>query len=86
MIPDVKVYTLKQCTHCPMLKQMLKDKNIEFEEIDIANAKVMAYLFSKDPGITSAPILEIEGKLYRYSNIDTIKKLEDILNSHDIIS
>jgi glutaredoxin len=83
-VPNVKVYTLEKCTHCPVLKQMLKDKNIEYEEIDIANPKTMAYLFSKDPSIVSAPILEIEEKLY--TNIYTIEKLEDILKSHDIIS
>jgi len=84
--PNVKVYTLKKCTHCPVLKQMLKDKNIEYEEIDIANPKTMAYLFSKDPSIVSAPILEIGDKIYTYNKIDTIKKLVDILKSHDIIS
>ncbi len=82
----VKVYTLKQCTHCPVLKKMLKDKNIEYEEIDIANAKVMAYLFSKDPSIVSAPILEIDEKLYTYNKVDTTEKLEDILKLHDAIS
>lgn len=83
---NVKVYTLKQCTNCPVLKQMLKDKNIEYEEIDIANAKTMAYLFSKDPSIVSAPILEIGDMLYAYSKVDTTKKLEDILKSHGTVS
>lgn len=80
MTTNIKVYTLKQCTQCPVLKQMLKNKNIEYEEIDMQNAKTMAYLFSKDPSIVSAPVLQIDENLY--SNINTPEKLADILKSH----
>ncbi len=84
MTPNVKIYTLKQCTHCPVLKQMLKNKNVEYEEIDMSNAKTMTYLFLKDSGIVSAPVLEIGEKLY--SNIDSPKRLADILKFHGIIT
>lgn len=82
MTTNVKVYTLAQCTRCPILKKMLRDKNIEYEEIDMQNPKVMAYLFGKDPSIVSAPVLQVDEKLY--SNIENSEKLADILRSHDI--
>lgn len=82
MTTNVKVYTTVQCTRCPILKQMLKNNGIEYEEIDMRNAKTMAYLFSKDSSIVSAPVLEVCEKLY--SNVDTPEKLEDILKSHGI--
>ncbi len=33
--PEVKIYTLSTCIHCKRAKELLTDKNINFECIDV---------------------------------------------------
>lgn len=59
----VKVFTTPVCPYCYTLKEFLKEKGIEFQDIDISkDEKAMEELIQKT-GKMEVPILEIEGEL-----------------------
>ncbi len=68
----LKVYTSKNCPDCNLLKSILKNRNINFEEIDGTTTKSIAYLRARKVALTQLPIIEIseisknESKFYLY--------------------
>lgn len=51
-------------THCPkcnVLEAKLKDKNIEFEEVNDKNLMI-------EKGFMSVPILEVDGEVLKYAD------------------
>ncbi len=58
----VKVYTVPSCAFCFALKEFLKEKNIEFEEIDISKDKEAAKKIVEKTGKMETPVVEIEGE------------------------
>lgn len=74
----VKVYTSPICTYCHTLKEFLKEKNIIFEEIDIAeNEEARDYIIEKT-GKMEAPIMEIDGEVVVGFDKEKISKLLNI--------
>lgn len=65
------VYSLPLCSQCRAIKKKLTNANIEFEEI-VDEERIIS--LSKETGIITAPIIEVEGVFYDYSQI--IKKYE----------
>ena len=58
----VKVYTLNNCPNCEELKDLFKQKHINFEEVNveedfIARAKMV------ENDLEEMPVLEVSGKL-----------------------
>lgn len=64
--PKLKVFTSKKCPDCNLLKQILKNKNIDFEEIDGTTIKSIAYLRARKVSLTQLPIIERDNKFYLY--------------------
>ena len=66
MKKKVKVYTTPTCPHCLMLKEFLKEKGIEFEEIDLSleenQKKFFEEVFPKSQSL-GVPQIEIDGKI-----------------------
>jgi glutaredoxin 3 len=59
----IKLYTTKFCPYCLSLKAFLEQKNINFEEIDVAeNQEAQDYMIKKS-GQMSVPVLEIDGEM-----------------------
>ena len=58
----IKLYTI-DCPKCKVLETKLKSKNIDFEIVK--DVSIM-----KDLGITTTPVLEVDGKLLNF--IDAI--------------
>jgi glutaredoxin-like YruB-family protein len=55
----VKVYSTQGCNNCRMTKELLKSKNIEFEDINIAeNEEARNWLIEKT-GYIGAPVIQI---------------------------
>jgi glutaredoxin-like YruB-family protein len=69
----IKIYTLPTCGYCLQLKEYLKSKNLEFEEIDVLANEQMAKEMVEKSGQTSCPVLEYNGQLvvgYRKQVLD----------------
>jgi len=66
MEKKVKVYTTPTCPYCLMLKEFLKEKGIEFEEIDLSleenQKKFFEEVFPKSQNL-GVPQIEIDGKI-----------------------
>ena len=66
MKEKIKVYTTPTCPHCLMLKEFLKEKGIEFEEIDLSleenQRKFFEEVYPKSQSL-GVPQIEINGKI-----------------------
>lgn len=60
---QVKVYSSPFCPYCVTLKEFLKEKKIEFEEINVAKDKQAAEEMIKKSGQTGIPVVEIDGQI-----------------------
>lgn len=58
----VKVYSTPTCPYCNQAKDFLKEKNIEFEEIDVSQDTAAAQAMIDKTGQMGVPVIEIEGQ------------------------
>ena len=59
----IKVYTTPVCPYCQMLKNFLKEKNVEFREIDVSRDHDAAHEMVQKSGQMGVPQIEINGKI-----------------------
>ena len=59
----VKVYITPSCPYCLTLKEFLKEKGIEFEEIDVSRDEKARDYIIKKTGRMEAPVVEIDGEI-----------------------
>lgn len=59
----VKIYTSPGCPYCFTLKEFLKEKGIEFEEIDVSKDEKARDEMIKKSGRLEAPIIEIDSQI-----------------------
>ena len=59
----IKVYSTSMCPWCIKLKEFLKEKNIEFENIDVGSDQKSAEEMVKKSGQMGVPVTEINGKI-----------------------
>lgn len=77
-MPKVRVFSTKMCPYCLTLKEFLKEKNIEFEDIDVAeNAEARKEMIEKS-GQMAVPIVEIDGEIIIGFDKEKISKLLNI--------
>ncbi len=75
---QVKVYSTPGCNNCRMTKEFLKSKNIDFEDINIAeNEEARNWLIEKT-GYIGAPVIQIGDEFV--TGFDR-KKIESLLGS-----
>jgi glutaredoxin len=60
----IVVYTTSGCHKCTALKEWLKKANRYFEERNLEDANVMTELVMKDVVVLSAPVLEVDKRIY----------------------
>jgi len=76
----VKIYTTPACPYCFTLMEFLKEKGIEFEEIDVSKDEKARDEMIKKSGRLEAPIIEIDGQIVvgfdkeKISNLLNIKE------------
>jgi len=58
----VKVYSTPTCPYCKEAKNFLKEKNIEFEEIDVSQDTAAAQAMIDKTGQMGVPVVEIDGE------------------------
>lgn len=74
----VKVYSTPTCPYCFTLKEFLKERGIEFEDIDVAqDAKARSEMIKKS-GQMGVPVVEIDGNIVIGFDKEKICKLLNI--------
>lgn len=63
MSKKVKVYSTPTCPYCVTLKQFLKDNNVEFEDINVAEDKKSADYMVEKSGQRGVPVCEIDEEM-----------------------
>ena len=81
---QVKVYTMKICPNCKILKQILDESGIIYTETDMTTPEAMTELTMNNVFTLSAPVLQIHDRFYTTDDMfdgDTIdrKKLDEII-------
>lgn len=56
----VKVYSTPSCPFCKMTKEFLKEKNISFEDINVAEDEKGREEMIKKSGAMSVPVISVE--------------------------
>jgi glutaredoxin-like YruB-family protein len=75
----VKIYTTPACPFCVMAKEYLKEKGIEFEEIDVSKNEKAAKEMVEKSGQMGVPVIEIDGQIvigFDKEKIDELLKLK----------
>jgi glutaredoxin 3 len=63
IMANIKVYSTPTCPYCHMLKEFLKEKDVEFEDIDVAADQEAAMHMVEKSGQMGVPQTEINGKM-----------------------
>ena len=62
-MPNIKVFSTEFCPYCVSLKEFLKEKNIEFQAIDVTeDLKAQEDMIEKS-GQMGVPVVEIDGQI-----------------------
>jgi glutaredoxin 3 len=59
----VKVYSTESCPWCHRVKDFLKEKKIEFEEVDVSKDQEAYQEIYKKSGQMGVPQIEIDGEI-----------------------
>ena len=60
---EIKVYSTPTCPWCAKLKAFLKEKGVEFDEVDVAADQEAAQQMIEKSGQMGVPQMEINGKM-----------------------
>lgn len=71
----VKIYSTPSCIYCHNLKEFFKEKNIEFEEINVAEDKEALKEMIKKSGQMGVPVTEINDKVIVGFNKEKISEM-----------
>ena len=59
----VKVYSTPTCPWCKKVKEYLKEKKVDFEDINVAEDQLKAKEMMDKSGQMGVPVVEINGKI-----------------------
>lgn len=59
----VVVYSTPTCPYCYMAKDFLKEKGIEFEDVNVAADREKAAEMVKKSGQQGVPVIDVDGKI-----------------------
>lgn len=62
-MPNVKVYSTQACPYCKMVKDFLKQNNIEFSDIDVSENQQAAQEMINRSGQMGVPQIDIDGQI-----------------------
>ena len=78
-MPVVKVYSTPTCPYCVMAKEYLKQKNIDFQTIDVSVNQAAVEEMVKLTGQMGVPVIVVDGK--PVVGFDKAK-IDSLLNIH----
>lgn len=59
----VKIYTTPFCPYCRMAKEFLKQRGVEFEEVNVQDDHGAALEMIQKTGQNGVPVIEIDNKI-----------------------
>ena len=71
---DVKVYSTKTCPWCHKVKDLLKEKGVKFDDIDVGADQKAANEMVEKSGQMGVPVLDIKGKIIVGFDKEAIEK------------
>ena len=74
MAKQVKIYFTPTCPYCKMTKQFLKENNVQFTDINVADNEQAAKEMVDISGQIGVPVLDIEGEIIVGFDKGKIKK------------
>jgi len=74
-MPKIKIYSTPTCPYCHLLKEYLKEKNIEFEDIDVSQNQEALQELVKKTGAMAVPVIDIDGEIVVGFDKEKIDKL-----------
>jgi len=74
-MPKIKIYSTPACPYCYLLKEYLKEKNIEFEDIDVSQNQEALEELVKKTGAMAVPVIDIDGEIVIGFDKEKIDKL-----------
>ncbi len=57
------VYSTPSCPYCKMAKDYLRERNIEFEDVDVSKDMAKATELIEKSGQMGVPVLDIDGEI-----------------------
>lgn len=74
----IKIYSTPTCPYCVTLKEFLKEKNIEFEDVNVAeDAQAREEMINKS-GQMGVPVVDIDGQIIIGFDKQRISKILNI--------
>ena len=71
----IKVYSTITCPYCVALKEFLKEKGFQFEDIDVGRDEKAAQEMIEKSGQMGVPVVEINGEIVVGFDKERISKL-----------
>ena len=60
---NIKIYTTPTCPYCVMAKEFFREKNLDFEEFNVADNHDKAEEMIEKSGQMGVPVIDIEGTI-----------------------
>lgn len=74
-MPKIKIYSTPTCIYCLTLKQFLREHNIEFEDLDVAQDLKAREEMIQKTGQMGVPVVDIDGEIIIGFNKEKISEL-----------
>lgn len=74
-MPKIRVFSTPICPYCVTLKNFLKERNFEFEDIDVSQSEEAAKEMVEKTGQMGVPVMEIDGEYIIGFDREKISKL-----------
>lgn len=58
---NITVYSTKTCPYCKLVKEFFQEKNLAFQDIDVAEDSTRANEMVKKSGQMGVPVIDIDG-------------------------
>lgn len=71
----VKIFTTPSCPYCIALKEFLKEKGIDFKEIDVSQDEQAKNEMIEKSGQMSVPVVEVDGEIVVGFDKEKIEKI-----------
>ncbi len=71
----IKVYSTQTCPYCVTLKEWLKEKGVEFEDVDVGEDEKARDEMIEKSGQMGVPVVDIDGQIIVGFDKEKISKL-----------
>ncbi|HOL44216.1 MAG TPA: glutaredoxin family protein [Methanothrix sp.] len=79
----IRIYTLKKCPMCEMLKRYMNDNGVTYEEVDMSTPDAQAELLTNGVFALSAPVLQVGDRFYKtYDLFDDLGNIRAHIRTH----